>query len=305
MPFTTIGEVVKDFHVLGNPQMPTYLYAGPEPVLFDAGVSCLAAGVLRHLDSLHLGASPSHLFLTHAHYDHCGGVSALKKALPGLRVAAAAKGAEIVRRPGAQALITRLNDQAAMLAPFWGLDPADVVPFEPFEVDRILEDGEEIFLEGGRRVQVLATPGHTWDSQSYFLPDEGILICAESAGCCDRTGFTITEFLVDFEAYLNSVERLAALDAQVLCQGHLFVFTGAEVADFFQRSREAAAEFRSKVDAWLAQEGGNVSRVVDLVRGWEYDPRPQPKQPLPAYLLNVTSRVRHLARLAGYPEETP
>jgi hypothetical protein len=53
------------------------------------------------------------------------------------------------------------------------------------------------------------------------------------------------------------------------------------------------------VDGLLDQEHGEVDRVVARVKAQEYDPQPQPKQPEPAYLLNLRARVSHLASLRG------
>ena len=41
MIFRRTGEVCPGFHVLGNPQVPTYLLDGKRPALFDSGMSFL------------------------------------------------------------------------------------------------------------------------------------------------------------------------------------------------------------------------------------------------------------------------
>ena len=45
----------------------------------------------------------------------------------------------------------------------------------------------------------------------------------------------------------------------------------------------------------LTREKGDVGRVVELVKADEYDSRPEPKQPEPAYRINLEARVKHLA----------
>jgi hypothetical protein len=44
-------------------------------------------------------------------------------------------------------------------------------------------------------------------------------------------------------------------------------------------------------EAFLVQEKGDVDRVVGLVKAVEWDPRPWPKQPESAYVLNTRQRV--------------
>jgi ABC-type cobalt transport system substrate-binding protein len=100
--------------------------------------------------------------------------------------------------------------------------------------------------------------------------------------------------LVDFDAYLASLKRLAALPVQALCQAHHGVFTGSDARDYLQSAQAAAQDYRAWVESLLQREGGDVERVVELVKRREYDARPGPKQPEPAYLLNLRTRVEHL-----------
>ena len=122
------------------------------------------------------------------------------------------------------------------------------------------------------------------------------MIASEAVGCADTTGHVVTKFLVDFEVYLKSLTRLAALDVDTLCQGHRLVYTGSEVADYFERSIRTAAQFKDQVVDLLIREGGDIRRVVELVQADEYDSRPEPKQPEPAYRINLEARVKHLAQ---------
>ena len=65
-------------------------------------------------------------------------------------------------------------------------------------------------------VGVLATPGHTWDFLSYYVVEKKILVASESAGCALSSGYISTDSLTDFDVYLNSLKRLASLDAEIL-----------------------------------------------------------------------------------------
>ena len=111
----------------------------------------------------------------------------------------------------------------------------------------------------------------------------------------DPTGYVFTEFLSDFDAYMTSLERLASLDVDILSQSHHQLFTGEDAGSFFARSIDAALRFKSGVEMLLDRENGDIEKVVALVKAGEYDPKPDPKQPEPAYLINLEARVRHLA----------
>ena len=75
----------------------------------------------------------------------------------------------------------------------------------------------------GTTVHVLATPGHTRDMLSYYIPERRMLIGTEAVGAEDMAGRVIIAPLSDYDAYLSSMERLSLLDVDVLCQGHRLV----------------------------------------------------------------------------------
>jgi 2-aminobenzoylacetyl-CoA thioesterase len=296
------GEIVPGFHALGAVEVPCYLLEAPQAALFDAGFACVGPRYVRQAREVLGQEAPRWLFLTHAHFDHCGAVAYIKQAFPGLTVAASARGAEIVQRPGALSLIHKLNQEAARTVGAWHPDLLPAEEFRPFLVDQVLEEGQELDLGGNLSVRVLATPGHTWDFLSYYIPQRGILICSEAGGCAYPGGHVVSEFLVDYQGYLANIERFLTLGAKVLCQGHRLVYVGQDgVRQFLESSRQAAGRFRAWVEELLDQEHGQVEPVVARVKAQEYDPQPQPKQPEPAYLLNLRARVSHLAGLRGAP----
>jgi glyoxylase-like metal-dependent hydrolase (beta-lactamase superfamily II) len=154
-------------------------------------------------------------------------------------------------------------------------------------------------LEEGLTVQVLSTPGHTNDFLSYYVPEKKILIASESGGCAQSSGYVFTESLTDFGNYLNSLKRLAGLDVRVLCQGHRFVYVDEEVEAFFSQSLQAAIEFRERVEELWLKTKGDLKRVLQKIKQSEYDPLPTPKQPEPAYLINLEARIKSVLTYLG------
>jgi glyoxylase-like metal-dependent hydrolase (beta-lactamase superfamily II) len=297
MIFDRAGEVAPGFHVTGAREVPSYLLDGQRPVLFDAGFTCLGGHYERDVKKILGGRQPHMLLLTHVHFDHCGSVSRLRRAFPDMRVAGSARAAEIVQNPKAVSLIRLLNEQATELGRAMDLDGLDEEPFQPFEVDTIVEHGSTVDLGGGRSLKVIATPGHTRDFLSYHEPGSGLLVASEATGCADSTGYIFSEFLVDYAQYVSSLERLASLEPEILCQGHFYVYTGRDARSFPGRSIEAAETFRTWVEELLEETSGDVDEVVGRIRTKEYDPKPDPKQPVMAYLINLRARVTHLASL--------
>ena len=302
MIFRTTGRVTGRLYVTGFPWSPSYLFASGRPVLFEAGFHCMGRHYERDIKGVLGSREPELLFLTHVHYDHSGATAYLKKVFPSMKIAGSARAAGIMKRPNAVKLMERLSANMVGLAEkVAGVDPDLLIrePFQPFEIDMVLEGEEIIRLGDETLVRVISTPGHTSDLLSYYMPDEKVLVATESSGLLWQNGTIGTEFLVDFDTYMASLTRLASLDVSILCQGHHFVFTGDDVEKFFDRSIEAAYRFKSDVEELLAAEDGSVDRVVALMKAREYDVNPGVKQPEQAYLLNLRARVSHLAERAG------
>jgi glyoxylase-like metal-dependent hydrolase (beta-lactamase superfamily II) len=295
MIFTQTGRLTDFFYVLGMRHFPTHLLLGARPVLFEAGVSCLGTLYIKEIRNILLQTEPEILFLTHVHFDHCGTAGFLQQSFPKLKIAASRRASEIVGRPNAIDAIGQLNQMTFGWVETEAPGLAEDISFKPFRVDLILSDGDCIEIERGLTVQVIETPGHTWDALSYYVPEKKLLVAGEAVGCMDPTGFIYTEFLVDFEAYLHSMERLATLEVDILCQSHHQVFTGTDARSFFGRSIQAAKEYKRWVGQLLNEENGDEKKVAARIKAAEYDPKPGPKQPEQAYLINLAARVKHLA----------
>jgi 2-aminobenzoylacetyl-CoA thioesterase len=296
--FRKTGPVGDRLHVTGLPWSPSYLLTGPKPVLFEAGFHCMGRFYEKDIRNVLSSRNPEMLFLTHVHWDHCGASAYLAKAFPSLKIAASARSRAIMERPNALKLMEKLSGSVIpLLESIDGIDAGLLIrePFEPFKIDTALEEGQVIPLGEGMSVRVLASPGHTSDLLSYYVPEEKILIATEASGILWQNGFIGTEFLVDFDQYMTSLKRIAAMDVEILCQGHHFVFVGDEVRRFFVSSIEAALRFRDEVEKLLVEERGVVERVVEVIKTREYDPNRGIKQMEQAYLINLRARVSHLA----------
>jgi len=106
-------------------------------------------------------AAPTAVLLTHGHGDHVGGVDALRKAFPDVKVIC----------PAADAAM--LGDaQLNLSAPFGMAVTAGAA-------DATVEPGAELQL-GQTRWAVLDTSGHTPGGVSYYCAEEGVLVTGDA-----------------------------------------------------------------------------------------------------------------------------
>lgn len=292
MIITNTGKLCDGFYALGSPTTPIYLLDGPVPVLFDGGFSALALQYKTEIKAVLKGRSPVHLFLTHSHFDHIGSVGPIKTTWPGIRISGSEKCRDILANPRAVQLMTALSREGTRGMKALGVSPLSEDPFEPFDMDRVVEPDQKIFLSPGISLLPLNTPGHTRDFMSYWIPEKKILIASEAVAIYETTGHIQTEFLVDVDAYLDSLERLSTFDANVLCPGHYAVFTGRDATAHIQNSIQVTKAYLQRTERLLDLEHGNVERVVSRTKEMEWDHRPWPKQPESAYLINTQQRVK-------------
>lgn len=293
-----IGHIKNNFYYLGFIECPIFLLDGPEPVIFDAGVTCAGKIYAEAIRSVLGQRQPAWLYITHVHWDHCGAASYLQKAFPGLKIAATSMAANILQRPNALSLINKLNQviQEQMLSNP-DLDPSllNMEPFVPFKIDKELSDGQTYRI-GSTTLQVLATPGHTQDHHSFYLPHEKILIAGEAAGVFYSHNVISPEFTSDYDAYLASLRRIASLPVEILAQGHYYILAGEEeIRTFFAHSIKETISFKDRVMELLDEENGNLERVINTMKAERYDAVPDLKQPEVTYLINLKAKVAHLA----------
>ena len=290
------GKIIEGLYMVGPPAMPVYLLDGEKPAIFDAGLAFLgkiyADGIRQILGRRNL----QYCFLTHSHFDHCGSVAVLKKSFPALKVVASEKTKNVLGRPNALALMRNLTQASEPLAQSIGIELAGFARFESFGVDLTLKDGECIELSRDLTVQVLETPGHTRDCLSYFIPQKKVLLCSEAAGIPDATGYIVSEALVDYDQYYESMSRLSKVAYEVLCLGHRQALNGQDAKNYFQKSMTHCRDFLNLVETSLIEKGGDVPKVIAQIKAVEYDPVQGPKQIEPAYLLNLEAKIKAIQK---------
>lgn len=285
------GKIGDDLYVIGSAAIPVYLLDGTVPVLFDAGLTAGAfvyeAGIKEILGE----RDPEFLFLTHSHFDHVGSVSHFKEVWPDLKIVGSVKCSEILLKPKAVKLMRDLNFEGTKNIKKMGLAPINEKGFESFGLDILVQPDQTIEPAPGLSVVALNTPGHTWDFISYWIPEKKILIASEAVATYENKGYLQPEFLVDFDAYIDSLNRLKNLGATILCAGHYAAFTDEDAVAHIRSSIKAANDYMSMTEVFLTLEKGNIEQAVLRVKAEEWDNRPWPKQPESAYLLNTWQRV--------------
>jgi len=236
--------------LMTGPGTNTYLIGRREPILIDTG-----AGVPGYVPLLerYLGErgwrQPSRVLLTHRHRDHIGGVAELRTRFPGLPVA------KMLYRDAA------LPD---------GIDD--------------LRDGEVVHGDDVTLVPVY-TPGHASDHLCYYLVEEKALFTGDVVLGGSTT--VIPSDDGDLVAYLDSLQRLLALDVQRIYPAH-----GPVIEDGPGRIREYIAHRHQREAQILAALGDGLVTIPAIVARVYVDVTPA-LHPMAA--MSVESHLRKLA----------
>jgi glyoxylase-like metal-dependent hydrolase (beta-lactamase superfamily II) len=183
--------------------------------LIDTGLPRSQGRILRFLSDL--GKAPGDLkriLITHADWDHIGGLAALHQRTGARTYAskieaeamAAGRSSRATRMPASTPLLRRL--MRAFMKP------------RPFQVDEILTDGQVLpQVLGG--LHVIDTAGHCPGHISFFSPSTGILFCGDSM-VTDEQGIHGSRPVFTWDETLarEAVRKQAALGAHILCSGH-------------------------------------------------------------------------------------
>jgi glyoxylase-like metal-dependent hydrolase (beta-lactamase superfamily II) len=209
-------EIIPNVHLIPGIIANPYLLIDPGGLtLIDAGLPGSHKKILRYMKELGYGPQAlKRILITHADFDHVGGLAALKSA-SGARVYAHSIEAAGI----AEGHSTRELQPRNVLMKFLYASLAGMFKPKPARVDENLKDGQTLPVLGGLRV--LETPGHTPGHTSFFLPSAGVLFTGDSI-VSEKTGLRGSTGANNWDQPKSdaSVRRQAALGAKIVCPGH-------------------------------------------------------------------------------------
>ncbi len=170
------------------------------PVLIDCGAGY---GLDRMVDNIaKAGFNPEdlkNLVMTHCHADHIGAAPLFRERFD-TKLIMHEKDADIVERGDVRLTASFCFD----------------VDFKPLPVDTRLKGEAGTLHFGPQDLKWIHTPGHTPGSISLYMDVKGErILFAQDIGAP-----LLAEFDCDPSAWLTSIQKLFALKADILCDGH-------------------------------------------------------------------------------------
>ena len=222
-------EIIGGIYLIGDSDISdsrdcsVYLLNLGELVLIDTGAGPSVNKIIQNIEEV--GFDPARIstvILTHCHIDHVGGAQEFKKRF-GSRIVMHEIDAEAVER----------GDSRMTAAHWYGIN------FAPLAVDVKLTKEEEKLTVGDQDIVCLHTPGHTPGSISAYLDRSGKRILFGQ----DIHGPFLAEFGANMSHWQKSMEKLLALKADILCEGHFGVYQpNNKVTEYIERYIEEYGE---------------------------------------------------------------
>lgn len=247
-------DIADGLLMLGTNEYPIYLVQSQgEAAIFEGGIGADGPVVAEQVAKLGLAADVvKQIVITHGHPDHVMAVPAFRSLFTDAAVCASEAAAKTLSIDKAVGFFTKID----------GMLTAALIKAESIEerhrpkplsenripVDRILTEGDTVTV-GDLTFDCLATPGHSDCSLSFHESARGILIIADATGYyVPESDYFWPNYFSDYGAYLESMKRLAALQANVLCLGHNAVIQGTDaVSDFFDAAIAATKDWHTRI----------------------------------------------------------
>ena len=216
-----------------------YLLLGEkEALLIDTG---LGVADIRQVVS-RLTSLPVHVALTHAHWDHIGGIEAFFNCMVHEKEQVWLEG----KFPLPLAVVKQnLLKEPCVFPKDFAMDQYHI---PQTKVTRVLHDGDLIDL-GNRRLLVVHTPGHSPGHMCFYEVSHHTLYSGDLiyAGCLDAFYPTTDPLL-----FRTSLHKINALDIDLILPGHHALHINADIRFAIQKA------FDEQCDAGELKQGKGI-----------------------------------------------
>jgi glyoxylase-like metal-dependent hydrolase (beta-lactamase superfamily II) len=226
--------------LLGNSYFDLYLARGDKAsALMEMGVSAMADEVADQLGKI--GVTPDYLIVMHPHGDHLNGLPILREYFPSARVIAGEGAPEFLAHPKTAAGLISDDRYFSEFLALKGLgstrSPLREAP--SLEGAVIVQDNEELDL-GGLTLRFVDVEGHALGNLAVYIPEIRTLMPSDSLGFrIPALGF-FPIFFTGYDAYMATLDRLEALDPEILGLPHQGPLFGGEIREAFMTARRNA-----------------------------------------------------------------
>ncbi len=253
---------------MGHELFNLYLVKGDTYAVVEGGVSALTYPFLEQLNQLNVPPeSISHLVILHSHFDHMMVFPTLKGRYPRMKIVSSDLNRAIFSSERIVAKIYESDRRMTLALRERGIisDAPTLQPEISFPLDITVQEGSILDLGKGVRMKFLEIPGHSPDCLGAYVENEGLLFCSDGAGFYTPPDSFRPNYWYRLDDAEKSLDKMKAIDPEILCRGHYGVAVGKELARrHLQMNRQSIEDFKTFVVEKI-QSGWSVERIVQDV----------------------------------------
>jgi glyoxylase-like metal-dependent hydrolase (beta-lactamase superfamily II) len=242
-------KLTKNITLLGSEFFNLYLIKGETYAIMEGGVSGITYPVLKQISQLDVPPEAiSHLIILHSHFDHMMVFPTLKEKYPWVKILSSEKNRAIFSSERILAKIFDSDRRMTLALMETGLvsEAPNLNPSISFPLDIALSEGSIFDLGNGIRIKFIETPGHSPDCLSAYYEEEGVLFCSDGSGFYTPPDFFRPNYWFRLDQAEKSIERMKAIDPEILCRGHYgAIFRREATRKHLQMARQSIEDFKT------------------------------------------------------------
>lgn len=212
---------------------------------------------IEEWEKLSIKPEIKYILVMHSHFDHVGGLPLLKYYFPEAKVLATQEASELLVRENVVQGIRMTNEKVVEIYREKGLladvDRLSSLEQDNFKIDKVLQDGEILEVDGVK-LEFISSPGHSPCSISAYIPEDKVILVSDALGYKTPEGLMSPVFFQDYDLYLQTINRLAGYETEIIGVGHGDIIRNKDNAEnFYQQALKAAQDAFAFIAAKLAE----------------------------------------------------
>ncbi len=244
-------QVTRNVTLLGNELFNLYLVRGETYAIVEGAVSAVTHPFLEQLKQVNVPPEAiSHLVILHSHFDHMMVFPTLKGRYPWMKIVSSASNRAIFSNERIVAKIFDSDRKMTLALKEGGIisKAPTLQPSSFFALDIAVSEGSLLDLGGGVKMRFIEIPGHSPDCLGAVLEEEELLFCSDGAGFYTPPDFFRPNYWYRLEEAEKSLDKMIAIDPEVLCRGHYGTMRGKDLArKHLQMNRRSIGDFKAFV----------------------------------------------------------
>ncbi len=263
-------------------------------VLYDCGMAFCADKLIENIENAlkkYERKNVDILVLSHTHYDHIGALPFVREKWKSIVVCGAEKAKRVFESDGAKKTISELSLTAARLYLGHSID----IPLSGMKIDKILRDGDKIFIGENEYLLVLETKGHTDCSLTFVLEPEGIMFASETTGVLETRDSIHVPALKSLHQSIESAEKCKSVDPKIIICPHFGIIPQKMTESYFDLFIKNANELKEFIASRKKQ---NLS-FEEILKEYEesvWTPERESEQPWEAFVINSENIVASILK---------